>query len=102
LTRGCQQIEQLAESVRAALQTSEDLRIVLRASAPGPVAYSSTLQRGAFSHSPAIPWPVDYYANAVRAEPGICFRMVSRQGWRKGFTHGLPGARAMDGTDDGQ
>jgi hypothetical protein len=23
---------------------------------------------------------VDYYANAVRAEPGICWRMVSRQG----------------------
>lgn len=30
-------------------------------------------------HSPALPWePVDYYPNAVRAEPGRCFRMVSQ------------------------
>jgi len=27
---------------------------------------------------------MDQYANAVRAEPGICWRMVSRQGWWKG------------------
>jgi len=28
---------------------------------------------------------LDYYADAVRAEPGICWRMVSRQdGYRNG------------------
>jgi hypothetical protein len=33
---------------------------------------------------------MDYYANAVRAEPGICWRMVSRQGWRKGSPMDCP------------
>jgi hypothetical protein len=35
--------------------------------------------------------PMDpYCANAVRAEPGICWRMVSREGWRKGSPMDCP------------
>jgi hypothetical protein len=42
---------------------------------------------------------MDYYANAVRAEPGICWRMVSRQGWRKGSPMDCPEpVRWMDRT----
>jgi hypothetical protein len=34
---------------------------------------------------------MDFYANAVRAEPGICWRMVSRQdGYRKGSPTDCP------------
>jgi hypothetical protein len=42
------------------------------------------------SSSTPLPYggPVDYYANAVRAEPGRCFRMVSRHAG--GYQAGSP------------
>ena len=39
---------------------------------------------------PLYPDLMDHYANAIRAEPGICWRMVSRQGWRKGSPMDCP------------
>jgi hypothetical protein len=52
----------------------------LRPSAPDLALLSSTLQRGALSHSPSYRGPMDhigYYAEAFYPEPGQCFRMVS-------------------------
>ena len=43
---------------------------------------------GVFGDTYALAWePVDYYANAVRAESGQCWRMVSRG---PGFRMGSP------------